>query len=768
MSLSFNVDAGPLSQIGLELASLTTAVQLATGAYGWFKAKERSRSLNQLLSSSGAELVATSAFNLTTYKSVRARHGPMQGALVKEGIVQSVSLPKANTSVPDHAGVACLRALTTVLLCLCSIEVTVTILENVIPACLLQYHQEGTSFEFDGPLLAGLKQWVTAIAIEEDTNPLRDSILKAALEKQCKLTKVALSELWALDMTNVSDAALMIGLIRWTLLPLHSRPMDKYPTRSLNVWTIAFILGELGFIVHASASVVYDPESYSELLSRISVFPSQPSVFLVLAKSGETDPMAVQKEIITGDDLPRPQPTLLRGVPWLAFRHLREPVNGYGAEYLAEIWSYSFQEARSSFRRLKVDQMQVKVIIDGHNDERPFMPQSHNKLISGFSPHLLRLCASAMCRFVPPDSCAKEWNPHEIKERLEVLCTEEDARDQTTENCYTMIAIVLGSIYGLCSGACMQGNSSLTEDSEIAFSAETIYDRRAGSLKRWAGNVGHALNSSLDFTIWCDLILELFLAISTGDSTPQGKPSRYAEGQNPHGRRLILGAQGNGFAAVSETIVLPTIRTSALGYFHISRGQILNFPLTDEGFIQASTYLTPSVSLTLDPDPKIDKLFCFEDADFSSQMRLDVEPCWEEDPRSIVFRLRKSGVVFAPLNIFLIINRLAHYTALQRACRCAAPSLEPVSVPLNSQWQHVWLHQLRRKYYQERSTSRARIDDCRALVDASQSELATAYALGIIDSRYMHVVTSCLKCATNAELESVVVIPHRTILEEDN
>ena len=40
MSMTFNVDVGPLAQIDLEIASLSTAYHLATGTYGWYKAKK--------------------------------------------------------------------------------------------------------------------------------------------------------------------------------------------------------------------------------------------------------------------------------------------------------------------------------------------------------------------------------------------------------------------------------------------------------------------------------------------------------------------------------------------------------------------------------------------------------------------------------------------------------------------------------------------------------------------------------------------------------
>ena len=40
MSIAVNLKGGPFSQVGLEIVSLATAYQLATGLYGWYKARE--------------------------------------------------------------------------------------------------------------------------------------------------------------------------------------------------------------------------------------------------------------------------------------------------------------------------------------------------------------------------------------------------------------------------------------------------------------------------------------------------------------------------------------------------------------------------------------------------------------------------------------------------------------------------------------------------------------------------------------------------------
>lgn len=86
MSLSFNVkNAGPLTQVDL--------------------------------AASGGRSVPTSSFNLVAYRDIRESHRAVQGIVAQDGNVKNTPLPKASTAIPQHPGTACLRVLTTELLC---------------------------------------------------------------------------------------------------------------------------------------------------------------------------------------------------------------------------------------------------------------------------------------------------------------------------------------------------------------------------------------------------------------------------------------------------------------------------------------------------------------------------------------------------------------------------------------------------------------------------------------------------------------------------
>jgi len=184
MELGFSLgNAGPLSQISVHIFTLDTAINIATGAYGWWKARERTASLIHVIAAKGGQLVATSSFNWETYNLCR-QHGIMQGLVVQSGELQTTTLPKASTATPDQPDQACLRALATGLLCFYGVDATTVILADLVPFGLLQYDQEESNIKIEGPLLSSLKQWVSAVSVEEDNNTFRQYVMDQVSRRQ--------------------------------------------------------------------------------------------------------------------------------------------------------------------------------------------------------------------------------------------------------------------------------------------------------------------------------------------------------------------------------------------------------------------------------------------------------------------------------------------------------------------------------------------------------------------------------------------------------
>lgn len=745
MSLSFTVNAGPLSQIGLEIASLSTAYQLAMGAYGWFKAIERSKSLTELLSVSGGELVGTSSFNFDIYKDIRMCHTAMQGVVVQDRRMQYTGLPRGSTAVPSHSGIACLRALTAGLLCLYRPDATAEILQDLIPYALIQLNQEGTVIEMEGALLAGLRHWVSAVAVEEDSDMFRKYMLDRVMRQQLGLTGMAFDDIMGMDYTEINEIPYVIGVLRWILTPLHKRNLKQYPTRSLTVWTTASVMQTLGFEVQAASVMVHSVQDYDDKMRASSRSGETPDVFLVVMNDVETDPGRVN-HVFNADDSPRPQITMIRGIPWIAFRHLRGYSEEIDTQYLADVWKYSFKSAKACFRGIATKLQDIHLEIA--ESELDGISEHHKSLISEFSPELGRICGPAMRQFVPMSSHSPGWNLSELREQMRVLRTEQELylpRSPCRGNCYVLYAIVCGALYGLCSNACYDNGNVLSEDSEVAFIPDILYESGGKRLREWARIVGHSLRSHQAFSQWRDLLFEMFLGKDTESGTSKSSQSKYTNQQNPYKDRLLLGAQANGLVAVSEMLVATTIRVKSFCYFHIKRGQILNLPLTEDQYIQASAHIEPAHTLALDPEPKNSTLYRFEAEDTHATMRIDVEPAWEEDPRTVVFRARLRGVPIASLNISTFLDGLSYQAV---PCKCPEPSWE-VLVPFTERWQLVTLHQLQRTRFKGMSFRRVDVNDAdaRILIDASQSVAATVYAVCILHVRGLFVALECLACA---------------------
>lgn len=268
--------------------------------------------------------------------------------------------------------------------------------------------------------------------------------------------------------------------------------------------------------------------------------------------------------------------------------------------------------------------------------------------------------------------------------------------------------------------------------------------------KEWATVIGQGLiRSQVPLTIWTDLIFEMFLGketeFSSLKSMEEATTTNYMNMQNPYRQRLLLGVQSYGMTAISTLLVKLTFKKEAFCYFHISRGQILNFPLTEDSYIQASSYIEPAAVMALDPEPNNPTLYRFDGEYEELAMRVDVELCWAVDPRTVLFVLRSQGIPIATLNIFVFLDRISHDSI---PCSCQKYVWE-VPVPATERWQPISLYQLLRLRFKGMSNKRVdtRIGDTKVLIDASQSIAATIYAVSILHTRHFCVAEECLACA---------------------
>ena len=288
MTLAFNVsNLGPLSQIGFDYKDVGTAVYLATGAYGWFKSRERTLSLEQTLAASGVSLAIVSTFNSSRYTKYRQDHGCTCGvARTLQNTITRIKLPKASTALEGHAGMMCLRALTLALLCFVDQSQIPAILKDILPRRLFHYDQEGEEFVIEGPSLAALIRYVQAINTEESIDDLRTKLLNRVDSQIQRVTNATMDDILISQQTEIGH---IVGLVDWLLTPAAKRDISIYRTRSLRVWCLALVLSELGFELEADRTAVTEPLSLSKLERESEYYNHEARVVLVLASGWSTD-----------------------------------------------------------------------------------------------------------------------------------------------------------------------------------------------------------------------------------------------------------------------------------------------------------------------------------------------------------------------------------------------------------------------------------------------------------------------------------------------
>jgi hypothetical protein len=356
MELAFSVAWGPISQVAVPLLDVKTAVQLAVGAYGWWKARERSITLVDMVHAIGGQLAPPTTFNAAQYQFVR-RKTEVRGIAWYNGRLEAVPLPRASTGNWGDLGLICLRAVTTALLTLYNIDATAAVLSRIIPKRLINYDVEDTTFVDDGPFRACVRQFVESVAAEEETNTLRTDLwrrLDATMDEM--LSDPTRRFKFNADDVREVEVPIVIGLVDWALTSPNKRLSPSYLTRSLTAWSLAVLLSYLGFEVRAFTKAIHSRELYDQAISNKTALPHS-SVCLVTYNAGKTDLLAPTpgfdtriKHLSTYRIVP------IKAIPVVIFRHVcyRYKCSTTELTRLCEIWDRSFENASALFGPVQV------------------------------------------------------------------------------------------------------------------------------------------------------------------------------------------------------------------------------------------------------------------------------------------------------------------------------------------------------------------------------------------------------------------------------
>jgi hypothetical protein len=424
MELAFNVAWGPISQVAVPLLDVKTAVQLAVGAYGWWKARERSVSLVDMVQAVGGQLAPCTAFSHSRYLS--ARHtSEVRGIAWYDGRLEAFPLPRASTGNWGDLGLICLRAVTTALLALYDVESTTVVLTRIIPARLINYDMEDTSLEADGPFIACIRQFVDGVAAEEECNTLRTELWRrvdATLDDMLS-GSIRRFNFRAEDIQEI-EIPIVIGLLDWVLTSPNTRRVPSYPTRSLTAWSLAIMLSYLGFEIHASTTVLRSSELYNQHFSNRNLFPSV--VYLVTYHAGNTDPLLPTPGFAaTNQGLSPRRIVSIKAIPTVIFRHIcyRYECAVTEVARLCEIWDSSFEYASSVVGPVQVNNNlgHIRLPLLCADDDLP--TASESGCDSDYGP-ILHVLAPQLKTYLPRHN----WTASTLAKQLETYSSGKDRK----------------------------------------------------------------------------------------------------------------------------------------------------------------------------------------------------------------------------------------------------------------------------------------------------------------------------------------------------
>lgn len=371
----------------------------------------------------------------------------------------------------------------------------------------------------------------------------------------------------------------------------------------------------------------------------------------------------------------------------------------------------------------------------------------HNKLVSMWSLQLNRVLGTAMTRWVPESVAAKgviEYAHNIRHERvMESLQDDSEAKDMW----HVMVAIILAAVFAIGAKGFYIDGIPMNSDTEVAISRGLLYDKK---LDHWADIAGSALIGGVTPAQWTGFLLQL----STGGTheQPLGEvetnvsisgPSYHLPSignLNEQKVRVsnVMGMQANGVIAISDLIVRRSISNTSILLYHLQYGQLIDHPLDDDGYIRASLAMGPSSTIALNPDHETSVLSA---AESGVTIRIDVEPDWENDPRSVVFRARQNGICFASFSPYTAASRLQMSTKGD-LCVCKGHTTS-VEVPVTERWQVVDVSQLASGNGQRVGLP----SGDRIFVPAAGDEASALLCLGWLDCDSVVVARDCLKCA---------------------
>ncbi|KAI9720424.1 MAG: hypothetical protein M1812_002930 [Candelaria pacifica] len=673
MELAVAISKGPFNQIAFPLISLDSAIQLAIGAAGWYKGRERALSLQQTFHARQASLVPADTFIRERYRRLRDGYGGVYGAVVGPSRkLLNIPLPGASTAVTEDPGLDCLRALIVGLSCFVDEQQTISLLKESLPQYMLHYNQDDPDQPqaLEGACLAATIQFVIAVRHEDGVDRLKEHLHAAVSRGLERVTNASLQELLASQYTELAQIS---GMLRWALAAGWSKnyaPLGKpdYNTRSLKVWALALVLAELGFNIEASKSAVTLP--YMSELHQPATH-GLAEVILVLASGWPTDTGAVDAldygvfgTRIEVTSQPRIVP--IRAVPAMAFTDFGPRLEEITPEAVDQSFFATFTYVQDFLKGQAWACSASGSPLHTAETFKVIKTPPHAPLNRRQQEYIEELTKSWTIGNVEHCSTSKVFLEH-LKAQLILFVSRYATFDSDRDVQAMFLLIVMSWILAVASFFARQEGKEDPLDFDFVYSHPFSKISKPLFGYKPNGPAPRILELSPRELRYCDLS-ELFRSIASTLSFiyvfwSESKESRTFEkaslqlARQEGGRAMmsvlagyrlvsegeIFGIQFHGLAVVSDFLLGPSLLPSKAFVFHIQRGQLLDFPL-QSGRIRDGKFTRTHKVVLKAADVLLNSVYDLRKIEACDWLRWDVEPCWERDPQTCCLCYRVGGI----------------------------------------------------------------------------------------------------------------------------
>ena len=657
MELALNVAWGPISQVAVPFLDVYTATQLAVGAYGWWKARNRSVSLVQLIHGNGGSLMPALAFNSNRYQTALAL-SEFRGVAWFDGRLESATLPTAGTGRFGDAGLHCLRALTTALLAFYDVGSIVPILAVLVPKYLVNYDlDEERRFE-PGPLLGSIREYVESVSAEEKSATLTRKLLTTVDQYSSKLF-VKSGKYPTVGAIHDVDTSIVIGLLEWVLsAPSKRGNVESYPTRSFGAWSLSVVLNQIGFDILPFMTLISDQNVYEQFL-RSESRGSRLTTYLVSFSGVPTD-------LFVGTGSPQTQlrstarVVPVSAVPSVIFQFLRHRNRG-DVDLLFKVWTETFQLMLTSIR-------------DKSTQYSTTNPQDY---IVYARTLILSYCQCVENQLSFYDAMPDEEIGVYLSTSFLQSTTKHPGSEEAPESYFIVIAVTFAALYAMACEAVITENKTPSEI-DVAVYPDLLEQEGPGApahlLCKLVGEIGNIGNKYSEF---CsrnmtsekhnDSGTVSFFGIPVDSSELYGAKSllhlwmRLAQivftgdlsfRQFPNGvdtPDTILGFHNNGIFVIVQAAVQPSLSGwFSLHGLYVTHGQPLQIAVPPDGRLKTDFHFfgyrptNPAKFLKIGSLCSVQSLGSSSSAD---KIRVDLEPDWEKpDDKYVTFRIRINGV----------------------------------------------------------------------------------------------------------------------------